>query len=318
MQDLPSLSDVVEASHRIGSYITRTPLHRYETLDKLIGAEVYVKHENHQRLGSFKMRGAINLVAQLTAMEKDRGIVVASTGNFGQGIAYAGRLFGVRTSVVMPADANRDKVEAIKLLGGQPIFYGVDFDDAREHAEFLSEEEGFRYVHSANEPMLIAGVGTYSLEIIEDLPDADVIIVPIGGGSGACGACIVAKGMDPRKRIIGVGAYNAPAAYMSWRERRLVESKMETVAEGLGTRVGFELTQSILQDQLDDFVLVSDDELSQAVVLHLVNTHNITEHAGAASLAAAVKIRDRLSDSKVVIVASGGNITIDQLSLVLS
>ena len=317
MADRPTLLDVIEARGRIAPHIIRTPLHRYRTLDALVGAQVYVKHENHQLLGSFKMRGAVNLVSQLTEEEKAGGIIVASSGNFGQGIAYAAGIFGVEAFVALPSDANPGKVESIRLLGATPIFHGCDFDDSREHAERLAKEEGYRYVHSANEPLLISGVGTYALEIVEDLPDVDVIIVPIGGGSGACGACIVAKSAGPQKQVIGVQAANAPAAYLSWREGRIVESEMETVAEGLATRLGFELTQGILREMLDDFVLVSEEELARAVVLHLENTHNLTEHAGAASLAAAIKLKDRLRGKKVALVMSGGNITLDQLRAAL-
>ena len=317
MTDRPTLPDVIEARGRIAPHIIRTPLHRYRTLDALVGGQVYVKHENHQLLGSFKMRGAVNLVSQLTEEQKAGGIIVASSGNFGQGIAYAAGIFGVEAFVVLPADANPGKVESIRLLGATPIFHGRDFDDSREHAERLAEEEGYRFVHSANEPLLISGVGTYTLEIVEDLPDVDVIIVPVGGGSGACGACIVAKSADPRKQVIGVQAASAPAAYLSWKEGRIVEAKMETVAEGLGTRLGFELTQGILREMLDDFVLVSEEELARAVVLHLKSTHNLTEHAGAASLAAAIKLKDRLRGKKVALVMSGGNITLDQLRAAL-
>ena len=317
MADRPTLLDVIEARGRIAPHIIRTPLHRYRTLDALVGAQVYVKHENHQLLGSFKMRGAVNLVSQLTDGEKASGIIVASSGNFGQGIAYAAGIFGVEAFVVLPSDANPGKVESIRLLGATPIFHGRDFDDSREHAERLAKEEGYRYVHSANEALLISGVGTYALEIVEDLPDVDVIIVPIGGGSGACGACIVAKSAGPQKQVIGVQAARAPAAYLSWREGRIVESKMETVAEGLATRLGFELTQGILREMLDDFVLVSEEELARAVVLHLESTHNLTEHAGAASLAAAIKLKDRLRGKKVALVMSGGNITLDQLRAAL-
>ena len=287
-------------------------------LDALIGAEVYVKHENHQLLGSFKMRGALNVISQLTDAERHNGVIAASTGNFGQGIAYAAGVFGVEASVVVPVDANPGKSEAMRQLGATLVFYGDDFDDAREHAERLAREHGYRYVHSANEAELISGVGTYALEIVEDLPDVDVIIVPVGGGSGACGACIAAKALSPRVRVIGVQAAAAPAAYLSWKEGRIVEAKMETAAEGLATRVGFGLTQEVMSELLDDFILVSEDQLARAVVTHLQSTHNLTEHAGAASLAAAVKLGDQLQGKKVVLVASGGNITVEQLTAALA
>ena len=252
-------------------------------------------------------------MAQLTDEQKANGVISASTGNHGQAIAYAGGVFGVETVIVVPENANPGKVESMRNLGAKVVFHGQDFDAAREHVEVLAREEGYRYIHSANEPSLIAGAGTYTLEILEDLPAVDVIIVPIGGGSGACGTCIVAKSLNPDIQVIGVQAESAPAAYLSWKERRLAESSMGTQAEGLATRVGFELTQSILWDLLDDFFLVSEEELRQAVVLHLEHTHNLAEHAGAAPLAAALKMRNRLRDKKVVLVMSGGNISPEQL-----
>ena len=318
MEEQPTLSDVIEARRRIAPYVVRTPLHHYRTLDELIGAEVYVKHENHQVLGAFKVRGALNVISLLAAEEKEAGVIVASTGNFGQGIAYAAEVFGVEANVVVPVNANPDKVESMRQLGANLVFHGGDFDDSREHAERLAQEEGYRYIHSANDPTLIAGVGTYSLEIVEDLPEVDVIIVPVGGGSGACGACIVAKSESQDKQVMGVQAASAPAAYLSWKEGRIVESGMETAAEGLATRSGYELTQGILREMLDDFVLVSEEELATALVLHLEKTHNLAEHAGAASLAAAIKMKDRLDGKKVVLVMSGGNVSLDQLKAALA
>ncbi|MBM3945619.1 MAG: threonine/serine dehydratase, partial [SAR202 cluster bacterium] len=305
------------ARGRIAPYVTRTPLHRYLTLDQALGAEVYVKHENHQRLGAFKMRGGVNFFAQLSDEDRQRGVIGSSTGNHGQSMAYAGSLFGVKTVIVVPENANPGKVESMRLLGGTVVFHGKDFDEARAHVETLAKEEGYAYLHSANEPKLIAGVGTYALEIMEDLPDVDVIIVPIGGGSGACGCCIAAKSLNPDVQVIGVSAEQAPAAYLSWKDRTLASAPMKSMAEGLATGLGFELTQSILWDMLDDYVLVSEKELEQAVVMHLEKTHNLTEHAGAASLAAAIKIKDRLKGKKVALVMSGGNMSLTHLKKAL-
>jgi threonine dehydratase len=318
LTDRPNFFDVVQAKSRIASHIVRTPLHHYLSLDRLLGAEVYVKHENHQLLGSFKVRGGINLVSQLSEDEKRRGVATASTGNHGQSIAYSARLFGTSAVVAVPEGANPGKVDSMRNLGAEVVFHGSNFDACREHIERVAREEGLRYIHAVNEPMLIAGVGTLALEIIEDLPDVDVIIVPIGGGSEACGACIVAKAINPNIQVIGVQAARAPAAYRSWKEGRVVSAPVDSVAEGLATGIGYELTQAILRDLLDDFVIVSDDELKQAIVLHLENTHNLTEHAGAASLAGALKIKDRIEGKKVALVASGGNISIDHLVDALS
>ena len=318
MTERPTLRDIIEARRRIAPYVTRTPLHHYLSLDKLLSAEVYVKHENHQRLGAFKLRGGINLVSQLSDEERAGGVATASTGNHGQSIAYAAGIFGAKAVVGVPEGANPGKVASMRNLGAEVVFHGRTFEDSREHIERLSKEEGYHCIHAADEPALIAGVGTYSLEIIEDLPDVDVIIVPVGGGSGAGGACIAAKGVNPRIQVIGVQSAQAPAAYLSWKQGRVTEAPMKSVAEGLATGQGYELTQSILRDLLDDFILASDEELSRAVVLHLEHTHNLVEHAGAASLAAAVKIKDRIAGKKVVLVASGGNISLEHLRAALA
>lgn len=313
MAERPTLLDVIEARRRIAPYVSRTPLHHYLSLDKLLQADVYVKHENHQRLGAFKVRGGVNLVSQLAEDERRRGLTTASSGNHGQSIAYAAHVFGVKAIIAVPEEANPGKVESMRHLGAEVVFHGRHFDEARAYIEQMSANEGYRYIHAVNEPRLIAGVATYSLEIVEDLPDVDVIIVPLGGGSGACGACIAAKSINPNVRVIAVQAARAPAAYLSWKASRIVEAPMESEAEGLATTTGYELPQAILRELLDDFVLVTDEEMQQAIVMHLELTHNLTEHAGAASLAAALKIKDQLVGKKVVLVVSGGNISMRHL-----
>jgi threonine dehydratase len=314
---LPTLADVVEARRRIAPHLRPTPLYAYSALDELLGAEVFVKHENHQPTGAFKVRGGVNLVSQLTADERERGVITASTGNHGQSIAFAARLFGVDAVICVPEEANPVKVAAITGFGAKLIFHGRDFDDARERCERLAEELGYRYVHSGNEPLLIAGVGTETLEVIEEQPAIDVIIVPIGGGSGAAGACVVAKSINPDVKVIGVQSEAAPAAYRSWKERRPVEEPMETFAEGLATRTAFELPQSILREQLHDFVLVTDAEIREAQRLMIETTRNLIEAAGAAPLAAAIRLRRQLSGRRIALVASGGNASREQLLDVL-
>ena len=309
----PNFQDVLRAKQIIACYLPRTPLHNYPALDKLIGARVFVKHENHQPIGAFKVRGGINLISQLSADERARGVISASTGNHGQSVAYAAREFGVRATIVVPERANPMKVESMQNLGATVLVHGADFDAARVHCELLAREQGMRYIHSGNEPHLVAGVGTITLEILEDAPDIDTIIVPIGGGSGASGACITAKAINPKIQIIGVQSERAPAAYKSWKSKSLLEDKMETFAEGLATRVAFALPQAILWNMLDDFVLVSDDEIRRAIVLYIEKAHTLAEAAGAAPLAAALKIADRLRGKNVALVLSGGNVTPAQL-----
>jgi threonine dehydratase len=315
---VPTLADVLDARRRIAPHLRATPLYASAVLSELVGAEISVKHENHQPIGAFKVRGGINLISQLSAEERERGVVTASTGNHGQSIAYAARLFGVPATICVPEEANPVKVASMRALGAELVFHGRDFDDAREHSEQLARDHGFRYVHSGNEPLLIAGVGTETLEILEEQPATEVIIVPVGGGSGAAGACIVAKAVNPAVRVIGVQSEAAPAAYRSWRERRLVDDMMETFAEGLATRTAFELPQQVLWQHLDDFVLVSEDEIRAAQLSMIEATRNLVEAAGAAPLAAALNMRDQLSGKRVALIVSGGNVSPAQLFDLLS
>lgn len=208
---MPTFSGVVAARERIAAYgVANTPLSRWVGLSRLVDAEVSVKHENHQPTGAFKVRGGINLVSQLDDDERASGVVAASTGNHGQSVAYASKVFGVRATICVPEGANPTKVQAIQDLEAKVVFHGVDFDEAREHAAELGRLHGYRYIHSGNEPHLIEGVGTHTLEILEEDPQIEVVIVPIGGGSGAAGACIAGKHGKPDLRVIGVQSKRHP------------------------------------------------------------------------------------------------------------
>jgi threonine dehydratase len=310
---VPDFAEVLAARRRIAPYLRPTPLYRYPALDALTGARLWVKHENHQPVGAFKVRGGVNLVSQLSAAERRRGVIAASTGNHGQSVAYAAGLFGVRAVICVPEQANPVKVESMRALGAEVVFHGRDFDEAREHCEGLAAEHGYRYIHSGNEPSLIAGVATYTLEILQACPETEVIVVPVGGGSGSAGACVVAKAARPSIEVIGVQAEAAPAAYRSWRARALVTDSTRTFAEGLATRTAFELPQQILWQWLDDFVLVAEDALKAATRVMIEKTHNLVEPAGAAALAAVLGTPDRFAGRNVAIVCSGGNISPAQL-----
>jgi threonine dehydratase len=204
-------------------------------------------------------------------------------------------------------------VEAIRGYGAEIRFVGQTFDDCRAYAHDTAEREGMYYLSSGDEPLLIAGVGTHTLEILERLPQVDAILVPVGGGSGAAGACLVAKTLNPRIRVMGVQSEAAPAAYETWKQGRRVEAPMQTFAEGLATGAPFDLPQAILRRHLDDFILVSDAELRAAMRLAIDHTRNLVEAAGAAALAAAVKLGDRLRGQRVALIMSGGNVTLTGL-----
>jgi threonine dehydratase len=311
---VPTPTDVLDARRAIAPYLRRTPLHHYPLLDELVGTQVYVKHENHQPIGAFKVRGGINLISRLDPDARGRGVFAASTGNHGQSVAYAARLLDVPATIYVPLGANPVEVASIASLGARVVEHGVDFDAARERCADDARGQGGRYIHHGDEPLLLAGVATETLEILEDQPAIDAIIVPLGGGSGAAGACIVAQAISPQTKVIAVQSEAAPAAHRSWRARELVEDEMATFAEGLATRTACLLPQRILWRHLDDFVLVTDDELREATLRMMELTRNLVEPA---PLPAALRLRDRVSGKRVALVCSGGNISLAQLEELL-
>ena len=315
--EAPTLRDVYEAKKTITPYLPRTPLHNSPGLSELLDAEVYLKHDDHLPLGAFKARGGINLLAHLTPEERKRGVITASTGNHGQSVASACRLFGTRALIALPEEANPLKVAMLRALGAELIFHGENFDEAKAYCERVAAEEGYRFVHPADEPLLIAGVATQTLEVIEDLPDVEVIIMPLGGGSGVSGACVVAKAVNPEIKVVAVQSEAAPGGYLHWKKGEPVEAPVETFAEGLATKVGYNLPQSILRQHLDDFLLVSDDEIRYAVGLLVEKAHTMAEGAGAAAMAGTLKYKDELKGKKVSITVSGANTTIPQLQKAL-
>jgi threonine dehydratase len=302
----PTYQDVLAARPRVYAHMRPSPLLTHPLLDDWIGCATWIKHENHNPTGSFKIRGGLNLVAQMSHEEKRRGVMCASTGNHGQSIAMACRLHGVRCRVVVPVGANPDKAAAMRALGAELQEHGRDFDEAREFVEDVSAREGWRYVHNANEPHLISGVATYAVEVFEDCPDVDYVFVPIGGGSGAAGCAIVRTAMGSRAKVVGVQAARADAFARSWRGPVRVDGRAETFAEGIATRTTFDLTFGILKSALDEVVTLEESELEEGLSAALRCTHNLAEGAGAAALAAARKAR-LPADARVVCVMSGGN-----------
>jgi threonine dehydratase len=299
------------------NYLPRTPLQHNLTLSRELGCQAYLKLENLQPIGAFKVRGGVYLASTLSDEERRRGIIGASTGNHGQSLAYGANLFAIRCVIAMPEEANPMKVESMRALGAEVEFRGENFEEARLWAEETARRQGMRSVHHINAPELLAGVSTISLEIVEDLPDVDVIITPIGGGSAAVGHCLVAKALRPNVQVIGVQAQGAPAVYHSWRERELQTAGIETTAEGLATGQAYYTAVKTFIDRMDAMLLVNDEEMRRAVVLVLRAAHVVSEESGAAATAAAVKLRERLAGKKVAIVVSGGNMTLDSLRRVL-
>ena len=309
---------IVAARRVVYRFLKPTPLIHYPELSEILGFQAYIKHENHQVTGSFKVRGGLNFMSQLPADQKSRGVITATRGNHGQSVAYAAKQFGVHATIVVPHGNNPEKNSATRAFGAELIEHGVDFDEARELCEKLQAERGLFYVHPCNEPALFHGVGTYSLEIFEELPDVDAIIVPIGGGSGACGAITVAKAINPNVKVIGVQAEKAPAVYLSWKAGRKIDTESsDTFADGLATRVAFDLPLSILKRQIDGILLVSEEEIREAIRIALRYTHNLAEGAAAAPIAAARKLKAELAGQNVVMVMSGANLDTETLKWVL-
>jgi len=318
--EVPDYAEVIAAREFISPYLPKTPLVRSHKLSEALGCDYYLKLENLQPVGAFKVRGGVNLVGQERRTGAEQTIVTASTGNHGQSIAYAGRLFDTRVIIYAPAEKlNPAKLQAMRDLGADVRLHGCDFDEARLETERVAAAEGFRYVHSANEPKLISGAGTVGLEIFEDLADVDVIIVPAGGGSCAAGNCIVAQELNPEVKVIAVQSESAPAMWHAWRDHSLEPyPTMNTEHEGLATRVPFELTNRVLWELLADFVLVSDEQINDAIRSLARDAKQVAEGAGAASLAAALKLRDQLRGKKVVGIVSGGNIPAARLASLLA
>jgi len=304
----PTVRDVYDARRVVSRHLPRTPLVRSDALSAELDAEVYLKREETLPTGAFKVRGGVNLVSGLDDEFREAGLIAASTGNHGQSIAYAGRQFDVPVHIAVPADANPDKVAAMERFGATVHLEGDTFDEAREWAERRAVEEGYRYAHSANEPALVAGIGTAGLEVVEDLPEVEYLFAPIGGGSSAAAYCLTV-GELADAAVIGVQSENAPAMHRAWAEDTLEPSdRMETFAEGLATSVPFALTTRMLREQLADFLLVEDESLRRGVVSMFEEEHIVMEGACAASLAGARKMADEIAGSTVVLQVSGRNI----------
>ncbi len=311
-----TIDDIKSARPNVYKYINPTPLYHYSGLSDLVGAEVWVKHENHLPVGAFKVRGGLNFAASLSEEEKKAGLYTASSGNHGQSIAYASRAYGIKATIAVPEGANPEKVALMKGMGAEVLTHGADFDSAREWIMKIAEEKDGIFI-SPTDDVLICGVGTYTLEIFDELPDVDYIFVPVGAGSGVCGTSIVANSLNPDVKVIGVQSELAPTMQLSWKSGEPLSGEMHTSVEGIATRVSFENTQQIMRKYLSDFLLVSDDSIYDALKLMIQHTHNLTEGAGAAPLAAALTMKEKLAGRKIVLIMSGGNISLQRLKSVL-
>jgi len=316
---IPTINDMYRARKVVYQHLSPTPLYYNRPLSEETGAEIYIKFENHQPIGAFKVRGGLVRISHLSGDEKSRGVATASTGNHGQSVAFAARAFRVRAIIYAPEGNNPDKTRAMKNLGAEVIETGKDFDEARLACEERARAENLVYIHPANEPYLLHGVGTIGLEIFERLPDIDVLINPVGGGSSCCANAIALKSLNPKISVFAVQAEKAPAVYNSYKAGKMLSHpSADTFADGLATRVPFEYTFHIMQKMIDDVALVSEEEMEKAIVKLFDTTHTVAEGAGAASTAAALKLSDRIRGKTVVLLLSGGNLTRAKLAEILT
>jgi threonine dehydratase len=312
-----SIAEVVRAQSIVKHFIKPTQLIRYEGLSRDVGAEIYVKHENHNPTGSFKIRGGVNLLHHLNR-KNINGVITFSTGNHGLSIATAGAWFGKEVVVVVPENNNPTKNRAIKETGAELVEAGRTFEEAAQTVETLCAERGLYYAHPADEPHLINGVGTEFLEVIEDLPDIDIMLVPLGAGSEAAAAITTLRAFRPRVEVIAVQAESSPAAYSSWKEKKLLSAANHTFAGGFATGKAYETPFAIYRDGLNDFVLLTEDEIYESMGMAFYYTHNLAEGAGASSFMGAVKVKDHLKGKKVVLQMSGCNASAEEVSTAVS
>jgi threonine dehydratase len=316
-----SFDDVLAARERLRPFLSPSPLRRYPQLDALVGHNigVYVKHENHLPVQTFKVRNGLSAVTALDAGARARGIIGASTGNHGQGMAYAGHLLGIPTTIVVPIGNNPEKNAAMRALGAELVEHGATYDESAVRCAELAAERGMTLIHGINDRTVIAGAATMTLEMIEQQPDLDVIFIALGGGSQAVGALTVARTLKPSLKVIAVQSDAASAQYQSWKRGEIVRGQpVRTFAEGIATGQAYEMTFPALKDGLADFLLVSEAALADALRELIRTTHNLPEGAAAGGLAGLRQVAAQYAGQKAGIVMCGGNISLEGLTKVLN
>jgi threonine dehydratase len=313
-----TLEDIKRAAEVIKSKVHRTPLERSQTFSMLAGGEIYLKAENLQKTGSFKSRGAINKIASLNQAQLKRGVIAASTGNHAQGVAYAASLFRARCTIVMPENTSISKILATRGYGARVILKGKTFSDALKEAKKLAKEEGLCLIHAFDDPHIIAGQGTIALEILEDLPEVEQIVVPVGGGGLISGIAIAAKSIKEEVKVIGVQAEAVAAMKASLAMGKPTSVKLSTtIADGIAIKSPGRLTFQLIQRYVDDVVTVTEEEIAEAMLLLLERAKLVAEGAGAASLAACLSGKVPCKGKTTAVLISGGNVDLNLISRVI-
>ncbi|AMA72461.1 MULTISPECIES: threonine ammonia-lyase [Aneurinibacillus] len=313
------LAQVQKAGERLKGVIHKTPLHLSQTFSRMCGCEVYLKLENLQKTGAFKIRGAYNKLVSLSLEERKRGLITASAGNHAQGVALAAQKYGIPATVVMPAHAPKTKIQATEGYGARVVLHGATYDDACAKARQIAAEEGSTFVHAFDDPDVIAGQGTIALEIFEANPDLDVIVVPIGGGGLISGIAAAAKALKPSVKIIGVQPAEANSGYLSWKAgKQVLISHPVSIADGLSVKMPGKLPLAMMCKFVDDIILVTEEDIKQTMRLLLERSKVLAEGAGAAALSALISGKLSLPKQKVAFVVSGGNVDLTRLSMLAS
>ncbi|MDO4618158.1 MAG: threonine ammonia-lyase [Clostridia bacterium] len=306
-----NLEQIEKAAKRLENTIHRTHLQKSKTFSELSGASVYLKYENQQKTGSFKIRGAANKIAALVERGEVKSVVASSAGNHAQGVAFAANANGIPATIVMPKAAPIAKVQATEGYGAKVVLHGDCYDDAYNKALEICKEEGATFLHPYNDLEVIAGQGTIGLEVLKDLPTVDVILVPAGGGGLLAGVAACVKQVNPRVKVIGVQAEGADAIAQSFKEKKLVTTESATtIADGIAVKAPGDISFDLINQYADDVVTVTDSEISAAILLLMERTKQIVEPAGATPLAAILNDKLDIKGKNVVAVMSGGNIDV--------
>lgn len=310
--------DVEAAYLRIKDYIRHTPVENCKELSRLTHGQVYLKMEHWQKTGAFKIRGALNRMLMLSDEEKSRGVITASAGNHGLGVAYASELLGIRARVVLPISASPTKVKMLNHYGVEIIQAGRDYDEAEDVACRIEQDCDLTFIHAFEDPRIISGQGTIVLEIFEDLADADIILVPVGGGGVISGIAITVRQKNPHVKIIGVQSQASPAMYRALKADQAIESPIEdTIADGLAGRLVSPNILSTVKHYVDDVILVEEKDIAKAILFLLQQNHTLVEGAAAVGVAALLSNRISIENKKCVVVLTGRNIDVEMVKTVL-
>ncbi|MGP1484565.1 MAG: threonine ammonia-lyase [Campylobacter sp.] len=314
-----NLNKIIQAKRTISGFIDKTPFAFCSKLSEITDVSVWLKEENLQRTGAYKIRGAYNKIANLTDDERKKGVVAASAGNHAQGVAISAREFGIPATIIMPESTPLLKVQGTKSLGANVILKGDNFDEAYSFAVDFAKENGLNFIHPFNDEFVMAGQGTVGLEMLDEIANLDVIIVPVGGGGLISGVASCAKQVSPNIKVIGVGAKGAPAMFNSFKAKKSVNSSsVRTIADGIAVRDASEITLANILECVDEIVQVDDEEVANAILFLLEKQKIIVEGAGAVGVAALMHGKIKLQkDTKVGIVLSGGNIDVQMLNVII-